>query len=132
MERRAKYLDTNHHIKILKKTALITAPTAIYTVPLGLLAALSMKGFPKVDGGVMVGTIIDEDNVFELETEAANDGRLLEVVWDATLEVDLVTAVELAVVVASFGRSLLTRETDGMKFFLAISADVSFWILQSE
>ena len=110
----------------------MTAPTAMYTVPLVLLAAFNMNGFPIVDGGVMLGTTSDEDDVVPLEDEGAEevedakDGRDLGLVWDATLDVDFDTVVELVVVVASVGRCLLTSDTDGIKFFLTIFADVSF------
>lgn len=110
----------------------MTAPTAMYTVPLGLLAAFNMNGFPIVDGGVILGTTSDEDDVVPREVEGAeevkdaNDGSDLELVWDATLDVDFDTVIELVVVVASVGRSLLTSDTDGIKFFLTIFADVSF------
>lgn len=111
---------------MLTKMAPMTAPTAIYTVPLGLWAAFSINGFPKVEGGVIVEAISDDDDVFELESAVLNDGKDLEVVWDATSDVDDATVVELAVVVVNLGRSLLTSETDGMKFFLTIFTDVLF------
>lgn len=107
----------------------MTAPTAIYTVPFNLLAEFSMNGLPNVDGGVMVGTINDEDDVFQLETEEDNDGRDLKLVRDTTFDVDFDTVAELAVVVTNLGRSLLTSEIEGIKFFPAISASTSFWML---
>lgn len=107
----------------------MTAPTAMYTVPFGLSAAFKINGFPTVDGGVILATISDEEDVVPLEVEKAedvNDGRDLELVSDTTLDVGFDRAVELVVVVTKVGRSLLTSDTDGIKFFLTISADVSF------
>lgn len=108
------------------------APTAIYTVPLVLWAAFSINGFPKVEGGVIVGAISDDDDVFELESAVFNDGKDLEVVWDAISDAEADTVVELAVVLVSLGMSLPTSETDGMKFFLTIFADVLFEICRKE
>ena len=101
----------------------------MYTVPFGLSAAFKINGSPTVDGGVILATISDEEDVVPLEVEKAedvNDGRDLELVSDTTLDVGFDRAVELVVVVTTVGRSLLTSDTDGIKFFLTISADVSF------